>query len=180
MKSGILNVHFHLRLLLATGNSEASRFFWLGQRTNMPTQQPRAINKNNRSSRETVRLLSVWHSQEFPSVYAIQSQASSEECSGFSFFRILFPINPRKADSYDWSRGGSSAWKEKSHGCPGAECCFCLLKCDGGQTVQRPFTAMHQRLLKASFVSFAFYLERTGGASCWLRSAIRLSLGINL
>lgn len=56
----------------------------------MPTQQPRAINKNNRSSSETVERLRVWHRQEFPSVYAIQSQASSEECSGFIFLFFYF------------------------------------------------------------------------------------------
>lgn len=63
----------------------------------MPTQQPQAINKNNRSSSETVELLRVWHSQEFPSVYAIQSQASSEECSGFLFFQDPFSHKPKKS-----------------------------------------------------------------------------------
>lgn len=64
----------------------------------MPTQQPRAINKNNRSSSETVELLRVWHSQELPSVYAIHSQASSEECSGFFFFfQDPFSHKPKKS-----------------------------------------------------------------------------------
>lgn len=122
-----------------------------------------------------------------PSVYAIQSQASSEECSGFFFFflvfRILSPINPRKSAGYDWSRWGSVAWKENPIHVSERNAASVFLSVTELGCVQRPFSAMHQhqrRLLKPSFVFGAFYSWRARGATRWLRSVIRLSLGIHL
>lgn len=146
----------------------------------MPTQQPRAINKNNRSSSETVELLRVWHRQEFPSVYAIQSQASSEECS--DFFRggggILFPINLRKADSYNWSRGGSGVWKRKIP-YMSRDGMVHVLSSVMGANCSEVFPKM-RHLLKSSFVFRAFYVEHSRRGTAWLKSAIKLSLEIIL
>lgn len=90
MKPGIINVRFNLCLLLATGNSETSRIFWLGRRTNMPTQQPRAINKNNRSSSETVELLRVWHSQELHLFMLFSHRHHQRNVLAFFFFSGSF------------------------------------------------------------------------------------------
>lgn len=58
-------------------------------RTNMPTQQQPAINKNNRSS--SIKSWAAWGSaQPRIPVYAIQTQALLEECCGFFFQNAIF------------------------------------------------------------------------------------------